>query len=208
MEQSHADALVNEIIGDAEKKAVRTLRRGDREAGQIVEKAEKQAESIRRAATEAAQMRAEKEKTVVLATVDLDARRIEMAAEERLIVAAFDSAQQKMLDKQAYGYPAVVARLIAEAAQAIGGDSFRVELSNDDRKSLDFTALTGSVCERLGRQVELSLADEPAPIAAGAIVRSPDGRRMVDDSLEARLVRMRDELRRRVAQVLFGGTET
>jgi len=207
MEQSHEDALIDEIIGDAKKKAGRTLRRSKREAGQIVEKAEKEAESIRRAADESAHLRAEKEKAVVLATVGLDARRVEMAAKESLITEAFDSARKQMLDKKAYDHPAMLARLVAAAAEAIGGDSFTVALPEEDQ-SADLGAIRDRVCDLFGRTVELRSAEEPAAIKGGAIVYDSEGRRMVDNSFEGRLARMQDELRRRAAQILFGETES
>jgi vacuolar-type H+-ATPase subunit E/Vma4 len=205
MAQSHEDALIEEIIGDAKKKAGRTVRRAEREANQALEKAEREAESIRQSTAEAARQRAEKEGAIVLASVDLDTRRIQMGAEERLITEVFDRAWQQALDKQAYDYQSTVTRLVSAAAQAIGGSSFHVALSKEDRASLDIDAIRRSLREQLGRDVELEVNNEPAAIQGGVIVRSGDGRRIVDNSFEGRLGRMRDDLRRRAAEVLLGG---
>ena len=208
MNQSHEDALIEEIIGDAEKKAERTQRRAEREARQAVEKTEKEADGIRQSIAQDAHQRAEKEKDIVLATIDLDARRLKMEAEERLITEAFDAAETQMMNKRGYDYPAALARLVAAACEAIGGDAFGVSLSEDDQAQVEPDALSRRVAEQLGRKVTLELDNIPSPIKAGAIVRSEDGRRVVDNSLDGRLARMREDLRRGAARILFGETTT
>lgn len=206
MNQSHEDALIEEIIGDAKKKAQRTQRRAEREARQAVEKAEKEAGGIRQSVAQDAQQRAEKEKDIILATIDLDARRLKMESEERLITEAFDAAKTQMMNKQSYDYPAALARLVAAACDAIGGDAFCVSLSEDDQAQGGLDALSRGVAEQLGRKVTLKLDDTPSPIKAGAMVRSEDGRRAVDNSFDGRLARMREDLRRKAARILFGET--
>ncbi len=208
MVQSHEDALVEEILNDAGKKAGRTARRSEREGRQAVDKAEKEAESILESASEAARARAEKEKAIVLATVDLDSRRMEMDVRERLINEAFDAARKRMFAKQTYDYVIVLTKLVASAIRSIEGDSFRIALAEVDRSAGDFNAIRKGVFEQIGRKVELKLDDDSAPIRAGAIIRSGDGRRMVDNSFEGRLARMHDVLRREVAKMLFGETKT
>ena len=208
MNQSHEDALIEEIIGDAGKKAQRTQRRAEREARQAVEKAEKEADGIRTSVMQTAQQRAEREKEIVLATIDLDARRIKIEAEEHLITEAFDAAETRMMNKQGYDYAGTLVRLVAAACHAIGGDSFCVSMSEDDRAQIDFDALGRGVARQIGRNVQLELDNAPSPIKGGAIVHSEDGRRAVDNSFDGRLTRMREDLRRQAAEILFGEATT
>jgi len=203
MEHNREDTLIEEILGDARKKAGRTLRRAEREAKQEVERAQKEAEKITSAAIDSARQRAQKEKQVILATVDLDARRIRLDMEEQVIVEAFEAARKRVLDKSSYDYPAALARLTIRAARAIGGNAFRIGVSEEDRPAVDTNALRQRLKEELGHDVHLTLADEPAPISGGVIVYSGDGGRMVDNSLDSRLARMHDDLRRRIAGILL-----
>jgi len=200
--QSTEDALIGEILADARKKAERLARRADQEAKGVLNKARHEADALAAAAIAAAQARAGREKTVVLATVDIEAQRLDIDAHERIIREAFDTAGKRLADKRSYDYAGTLVKLIAAAAKTIGGDSFTVALSQDDARQADARDLQQKVSAALGRAVTLQL-DQPAPITGGAIVRSADGHRLVDNSLEARMRRMREQLRRQVAQELF-----
>jgi len=197
------DALIDEILADARKKAGRTVRRAEQESKDIVQKAQSEAEDVRKSAIDAACQRAERQKTIVLATVDIEAQRIEIDARESVIRDAFDAAEKRLAERQGFDYAGVLANLVAAAAEAIGGDRFVVTLAERDRKSVELAALQQTVSKKLGRAVRLDLAPEAAPISGGVIVYSADGRRMVDNSFESRMARTYDHLRRQVAQILF-----
>ena len=201
-EQSSQNALIGEILGDANKKAGRILRKAEQDANQMVEKAEKEAAEIRRSVVEAAAARAEKEKLIVLNTIDLEVKRIEIEVKELVIAEAFRSADKLLVDRKSYDYGGVLTGLIASAAKAIGGCSFRIALGKDDH-STDIPGLQKLVSQKLGAQIELKLDAAPAPIRGGVIVMSSDGRRMVDDSFAAREARLHEVLRRRIATILF-----
>ncbi|HUS57614.1 MAG TPA: V-type ATP synthase subunit E family protein [Planctomycetota bacterium] len=201
-QQASEDALVSEILADASKKAARIIRKAEQDAKQVIEKAEREAQEIRRSIAEAAAARAEKEKLIVLATIDLEARRAEIEAKETLLTDIFRAAEKRTADRRSYDYREKLVSLIASAAKTIGGTSFHIHLGNDDH-STDIGSLQKQVSSKLGTPVELALDPSPAPIDGGVIVLSADGRRLVDNSFAAREERMRAELRRQVAQILF-----
>jgi len=203
-ETTNQNALIEEILGDARKKAGRVLRKAEQDAKQIEEKAQKEAAETRRSTIDAASARAAKEKVIVLNTIDLEVKRIEIETKESVISEAFRSAEKRLLERKTYDYPAVLAELIASAAKAIGGSSFRIALGKDDH-STDISALQKRVSQKLSAQIELKLDPTPAPIRGGTVVVSSDGRRMIDNSFSAREARLHEPLRRRIAAILFEG---
>ena len=197
------DALIDEILADARKKAGRTVRRAEQESKDIVQKAQSEAEDVRKSAIDAACQRAERQKTIVLATVDIEAQRIEIDARESVIRDAFDAAEKRLAERQGFDYAGVLANLVAAAAEAIGGDRFVVTVAERDRKSVELAALQQTVSRKMGRAVTLDSSSDPTAISGGVIVYSAEGRRMVDNSFESRMARTYDHLRRQVAQFLF-----
>ena len=197
------DALIDEILADARKKAGRTVRRAEQESKDIVQKAQSEAEDVRKSAIDAACQRAERQKTIVLATVDIEAQRIEIDARESVIREAFDAAEKRLAERQGFDYAGVLANLVAAAAEAIGGDRFVVTVAERDRKSVELAALQQTVSRKMGRAVTLDSSSDPTAISGGVIVYSAEGRRMVDNSFESRMARTYDHLRRQVAQFLF-----
>ena len=198
------DALLNEILSDATRKAERAIQKAEEEAREILDKARREAGEISTAAAAGASERSEREKMIILATTGVEAKRLEIDSKEALIGQVFDAARKSIMDQGAADYPALVARLIAGAAKIIGGDTFVIALSNDDSASLNLADLRTRASDRLGRSISLTLG-APAPIRAGVIVHSGDGHLLVDNSLEGRLARMHDALRREAAQILFEG---
>lgn len=203
MSKTSEDALINEILADAAKKAERTIHKAEEEAREILEKARREAESITKESAAAARERAEREKTIILATTGIEAKRLEIDAKEAFIRQMFDAAGNRLMDKKATDYPGLIARLIASAAKTMGVDSFVIALSKDDSAALNVADLRKKVSEKLGKNVTLAPADTPALIKAGVIVRSADGHMLVDNSLEGRLARMHEDLRRQAAHILF-----
>jgi len=65
-------------------------------------------------------------------------------------------------------------------------------------------AWLAEVRRRAGRDVAVRVADGPAPIAGGVIVRSADGRLLYDNSFRERFRRLLPELRKELATRLFG----
>lgn len=202
-QQATEDALINEILSDARKKAERTVRRAEQESRSIIQKAQEEADEQLAAAAAAAQVRAERERTIVLATVDVEAQRLELAARERIIQHAFATAQGRIASRRGFDCNATLVQLIADAARAIGGDSFIVSVARADQHAGGIAGLQKAVSQRLGRDVRLQYAPAAAPITGGAIVHSSDGRRMVDNSFDGRMARMHDDVRRQIARILF-----
>lgn len=202
-QQATEDALINEILSDARKKAERTVRRAEQESKDIIQKAQREAEEQLAAAVAAAQGRAERRKAIVLATVDVEAQRLELDARERLIQHAFAAAQGRIASRRGFDYHDTLVQLVADAIRAIGGDGFTITVPRADGESSSIAGLQQAVSQRLGRGVQLQIAGPPASISGGVIVHSADGRRMVDNSFEGRMARMHDDVRRRIARMLF-----
>ena len=144
---------------------------------------------------------------LALATVAIEVQRDLLEIREREFDKLFDAARQSLADRTSYDYPAALATLAAEAIAAMKTDDVVVALSGDDRP-IATDAWLADVCRRVGRDVKITIAEEPAAIDGGLIVRSADGRLFYDNSFAARLTRLRPDLRRDLADRLFGEQPT
>lgn len=198
--------LAEEILADAGKKAARARGRGEREAQQILGKARQQATEAAEKTLAAAQERADRQRTAIMATVEAEAKLDLLAAREAELDKLFDAARQRLADKGSYDYPAVLAVLAAQAIEAMAADEVVIELCEQDR-ALATDAWLDEVRRRVGRPVTIDVSANHAPIAGGLIVRSADGRLLYDNSFAARLERLKPELRRRLADMIFCSTD-
>ena len=197
--------LTDEILRDAQTKSERIRKRAERDARKALDDAATEAKAAAAKTLDAARRKADRIVASILATVDQEIRRDQLAAQEGEMEKVFEAARARLADRTAYGYPAVVAGLAAQAIQAIGGGRVVLELSEADR-ALATEAWLADVRRRAGRDVAIEVAPKSAAIGSGVRVRSADGRLFVDNSFEARLRRLRPELRRELAAKAFGDT--
>jgi len=196
------DALIEEIKNDARKKADRIAHKAEREAAEIREKAEREAEAARLEILQSAQKKADAERNVILATVAVDAKRIEMDVKELAVNQAFYEAEEKIKLRE-FDYLQSLSRLIAAAAKELGDDELRVALNEKDFDNLDHSALSERVNRMLVQPAALFFERDNPLSSGGAVVKSTDGRRICDNTYSARMLRTRDDLRQKIAQVLF-----
>jgi len=201
-ENAGHDALIEEIQNDASKKADRIVRKAEREAAEIREKAKREADAIRAEMSQGAQKKAEAEKNVILATIAVDAKRIEMDVKELPVSQAFDAAGEK-LERREFDYPESAARLIAAAARELGDEELRVALCEKDFETLDQAALAEGVTQLLEKPVQLQFEHDASISSGGVVVKSEDGRRICDNTYTARMRRLRDDIRRDAAKIIL-----
>jgi V/A-type H+-transporting ATPase subunit E len=194
--------LSEEILKDAATKAERVLKRAERDARKLLDQAAKEAEAAKERVLDAARQRAERAAQSLLATVEQEARRDLLAAQEAELDRLFEAARQRLADRAAYDYPAVLAALAAQAIQAMGADGVTLELSERDL-GLATDGWLAEVRRRVGRDVAIRVSENHAPIDGGVIVRSADGRLVYDNSFSARLRRLRPGLRRELAGKIY-----
>lgn len=195
--------LSDEILKDAQTKAERILKRAERDARKITETATNEAAAAAERVLELARQRAERTAQNILATVDIEARRLLLAAQEAELDKLFEAARQRLAAREGYDYPAVLAALAAQAIRAMGADPVVLELAEADR-ALATDAWLADVRRRVGRDVAIAISQDSSGIDGGVVVRSADGRLVYDNSFSARLRRLRPELRREVAARVFG----
>jgi len=197
--------LSDEILRDAQTKADRIRKRAQRDAAKLSDDAAREAAAAAGKVVDIARRRADRVAQSLLATIEQEMRLDLLVAREAELDRLFDAARDRLAARAAYDYPTVVAGLAAEAIAAMGADGAVLELAERDQ-GLATSAWLADVRRRVGRDVAIVVSGTSAPITGGAIVRSADGRLLYDNSLEARLRRLRPELRKELAARLFGYT--
>jgi V/A-type H+-transporting ATPase subunit E len=198
----------------------------DREISEVLQKAQEEAESIKKAAQQQAEAEAQKilsqgkriailEGQRIIAETKLKVRREKMDAQEEAIAASFEDATKFLGELAEKGerdklvYKDIMLNLVAAACEIVAGDEVELAFNKRDRSRFDekmMGELHGFVKERTGRDVSLSPAKAAIPCLGGVIVRDLEKQVEVDNTLEAKLNRLRESIRVDVAKLLFGDT--
>ena len=199
-ETTSHEVLRDEILADAQRQAARAIRKAEREAKAVLDKATSESQEERSSKLATAQAEADRKRTLIFATVPVEIGRMHAAHVEKELLSFRDKVRDKLLARKGFDYGETLVTLAAEALARMEGDTFVLELSEQDRKTFG-AELADIVPDLAGRpDVTVTVDNQPAQIESGVIVRDPQGRQIWNNSLEARLERMWPLLRSQIAE--------
>jgi V/A-type H+-transporting ATPase subunit E len=199
--QSSEKRLEKEILDDAHKRAERAVKRATRDAQKLTAEAEKNAEEEAQKILEQSRERARKQRAVILATVDIEIEKRRVARQEEMIKSVFDEALKRLRETRSYDYRQSVIQLASDALGKMQGNEYTIRLRTSDERFAD-DSLIEAIREKLNAR-DFNLRIETSSADAGPVVESSDGRQVYNNSFDARLRRLQDPLRKRVAETIF-----
>jgi V/A-type H+/Na+-transporting ATPase subunit E len=177
----------NEVLSDLESGRKETIAKVEsvrketaEEVSKVLETGTKQAESVKRQ---------------IIGAAELDVRNAQLRALEKGVNEAFELATKEISDSETY--PDAIGRLIEEGLEIIDRNA-KVQCSSKDKK------VVAAAIRKLGGNTKVSLDDEPIDTVGGVVLTTTDGTVRFDNTIEARLERMKPTLRKEVAAVLTG----
>ncbi len=201
--------IVDKILDDANENAKRLID----EARQYEENLLKQQrEQGRRKAQEeilSVLQKAESDVGVAAITETTEANRkanwMILEEKERLVTQILGEVRSRLRAfPKSRNYERYLQKLVVDAGAVLGGGNLEVHLNGKDaRLSLDFGMLAESIAKRVGARTQLKLSNENAETVGGVIVKTADGKIVVDNTFEAVLKRSERNLKLRIAKILF-----
>jgi len=199
--EENIKALTRAVLNEAHTEAEQILAEAKGKAEAVRQKARQQASAERadilgRASREASLLRSQ-----AITSAQLRARALEMERREKLLDSVFEEARQRLpVIQQRADYSQIVRQLLREALIHLGEDTALIRADALTRTYLTEQTLA-EVSADLGVQVQHG---PPLEQGVGLIVQTADGHRQYDNTLEARLDRLRNTLRAPVLQLLMG----
>jgi vacuolar-type H+-ATPase subunit E/Vma4 len=206
-EKDPVDKICDQIREDGGKEVASILDKARRTAAEITAKAEEEAGKVGERFVAEASEKGELARKRTLSSVSLEVRRIRLKAREEVVTAVMNAVRAEIEQVRTRpDYPKVLAGLVAEAIRALGGEAFVVRADARDIALLE-SAVFPSVREILrgeGRTVaRLEAKEIPGGCSGGVQVGVPKGNVVYDNTFEARLYRLRDEIRATIFQGIF-----
>ena len=192
------------IINEAKAKAEEIITKAKEKAQKILDEAKREAEKEVNEIINRRKVDAEARARRIISEARLEARLKLLNAKEEVISNAFDTALERLKEFcQTPEYKEVLENLIKDAAITIGGGNLEVLLSENTNIEPDLSKIAKEVEKQTGTATSIVISKDKVKSIGGAIVRSLDQSFTVDNTFEARLERVREQLRVSVANVLF-----
>ena len=195
MSKAASDTL-EKVSGEFEAEALADLEKGRKETLDKVGSARKDAAESVAKIIESSLKQAESVKRQIVGAAELEARNAMLRSLEKAVNEAIERATKEISASSGDAYEQAMGRLIQEGLDVIGPDA-SVRCAPKDRKAVV------SAVKKLPR-AKIRMEDEPVETIGGVIMTTPDGSVRFDNTLEARLDRMKPTLRKDVAALLTG----
>jgi vacuolar-type H+-ATPase subunit E/Vma4 len=198
----------------------RIAKDADRESDEIIAKAKESALALIKKKEDEARERAEKESQTILAQANEEADRIKKSAiaEAKIkanwaILSEKDSALERVIQDvkeelqkftRTKEYRSVLESLVLDGARAMGGGDLEVLFNkNDSKLGIDLNALSEKASKELGKPTKLFASKENAEGIGGSIIKTIDGKIVIDNTLDRLIERRRKDITLKAAKILF-----
>ena len=197
MSAATLDRVISEVVQEAFQTIMKSLDEAQAEALRIVSKTLDEFMRERAAIEEAGRAEREAARQRILSTAEIQAKNMAIAAVEEEVGKVFETALSRLAKEAAGdGFKHVMERLLDEAVELIGKDIV-VESNEKGIEMLREIVANGSY------KVRITVSDKPIKTIGGLRAVSADGLTRLDNTLEARLERLKQSLRSEIAKMFL-----
>jgi len=193
-----AKESAEDIIQEAKESAEDTLEK-QRQLG--VQRGNELAQSL----LKKAQREAEVDKLSSMANAKIRANWVILSKKGKMIDNVLKEAKNKLRTlTESKEYIPILEKLIMEGGIILGGTELEVLLNEKDSAlSLKLDKLAKEISEKTGFETKLRLSEEKPKVIGGAMVRTTNGKVIMDNTFDDILGRRDRDLRSKIAKILF-----
>jgi len=140
-----------------------------------------------------------------LAKAKITANWIVLYKKEEIISAVLNEAKKRLqYMTTTEKYASVLESLIINAGIALGGNSLEIILNEaDSALSLPFEKIQEEIRKKTGSKTKLVVCKEKTQVMGGAILKTANGKIVMDNTYEDIFLRRSQELKSRISEILF-----
>jgi V/A-type H+-transporting ATPase subunit E len=188
------DNITGRIKSDATKKAKQRINEAKKEANTLLTKAQKELDKEKKAIEQETEKLIKIQRSRATSEAKLESRKMKLNAKEAVITQAFENANERLKrlgPKQNEKY------LRGAIKNAVGLLGKEVEVLCNREVSSLVTRIASEINPRI------TVSSEGVQYLGGAVIRAKNGTAQIDATFEGVLERIRNDLRREVAGILF-----
>lgn len=203
-----ADSLCEQIMQEARRESDDIISQAQAEAARIIKENETEVQNLRHQVLGDAHWEAAALERRILATINLESRRIQLKAREEIL----EQILKEIIGlatafRQTPEYPGFIRVLIVDGAKELGSRVVVAVLSARDKDILDkvfFDKIEKELKDKYGQDIALRVEWDELASDIGVILRSGDSRIECDNTFRARLARIHEAIRTDILREVFG----
>ena len=169
-----------------------------------IEEAKRKAKEAADVITNKAELQAKSEMSRYEASAKLKSKYRMLQSKEQLIEDVLMTATQKLDDIVGKAeYKKVLTKLAIDGGIALHGDTLELKLPKNHATYIDVAEIEKSITKETGNKTKITISKDSIKSKGGLIITTPDAKKLVENTFEARLERLEDRIRERIASILF-----
>lgn len=201
------EAIRERILRDAREKADRIIKEARNRAEEIIRKAKKNVEETKKIELKQRKEHIDQTSRERLAEEKIERHRRLQSFRSEMIEKVYDEALNRLRNYcEKPQYVETLKKLAVEAGIALRGGDLLILANERDQKRLTrkiLDELSTSIERKTNKRTILNLAHKTINCIGGVVVSTVDERATVDNTLDARLKRLKEEIRTELEAILF-----
>ena len=202
-------AITEVILQEAKNAAKQIIQEAKQSVEDIVEKQRQRGVNRASEATKLILKKAKNETEVIKLSMTADAKMkanwMVLSKKEQLITDVINETRNRLgILTQSKEYIPVLGKLITDASIILGGKELEVLLNEQDSTlPLKLDKLSREISKKTGVETKLRLSKEKTTAIGGAVVRTTNGKVVMDNTFDDILRRREKDTRSKIAKMLF-----
>jgi V/A-type H+-transporting ATPase subunit E len=190
--------ITERIKKDASSKANKTIANAKKEADEILKRANEELEKEKKALEIETEKIIKIQKNRAVSEAKLEARKMNLAAKEEVITKAFELANERLKNLGPTETQGYLKKAITDAVALLGND---VEVRCNEKDASTISGIAKGISSTI------SVSSTGVDFLGGCVVRAKNQTAQIDATFEGVMKRIRGDLRRDVANILFSEKE-
>ncbi len=188
------------------------IEKAEEQAQKILDEAKVQAEKIKSQKMQEVSEKLQERETAEIALSNLEGKKKLSNVKFQLLEEAITKSRKKLQEAsydQGNIYKKSLERLIIEAATQLKGTELEILTNAKDKKLVDgnLREMETKLSKIKNEPVNLQVSEETLNVSGGAIVRTKDEKQFFNNTIDARISKLRQEMSDKVLANLFGDVE-
>lgn len=185
--------LTDKIKEDAKAEADKIMKEAKEEVAELKDKVNSEIKEKKEKIKEETEKKIEQEKKRIESSANLKIHNLQLRSKEDLIQEAFKKSKEKISEiRDKKRYQKALEKIAEESMEGVEKEDIEMRFSEEDK----------NVGNKVAKKYDTEVGDS-APIEGGIILRTKDGKFVIDNSIERRFERQKQELRGEIADILF-----
>lgn len=201
--------MIDQILQNARENAKSILVEAHQSAEMMIEKQKELARQTSLDEVSPILKKGEDEAEAIRKTIIADAKKraswMVLSEKERLVTSVLEEVMNRLkVFSQSENYLPFLQKLIVDTGIVLSGEKLEIVLcEQDETLPLELDVLTKKIIEKTGKETELTTSNEKIKSLGGCVIRTHDGRIVIDNTFTDILKRRERELRFEIAKILF-----